>query len=88
MSRLKEAIDRFFSRGKPREIKATVNPQKEGISIVVDTTHKEGEKTIDLGCLGTFEHQPDGTVIFTSSDNPRVKEARVEKPRGRGIQSN
>jgi hypothetical protein len=79
MSRLKEV----FNRIKPKKIRAEVDPQEEMISIVVDTTHEEGEERVDLGNLGTFKHQPDGNVVFTS-DNPRVKGTHVGRLHRKG----
>ena len=86
MSNLHELMHRFLGRKRhPAKTETSVNPAEEMITVVVDPTQKKDATSkdatsVDLGNLGTFEHQLGGTVIYRSPDNPnpRVKAVLVE----------
>ena len=81
MANLHELISGFLGRKRPTtQTEIGVNPAEEIITVVVDPTPEGDATSVDLGDLGTFEHQLDGTVIYRSPDNPnpRVKAVLVE----------
>lgn len=78
MANLHELISGFLGRKRPTaQTEIRVNPAEEMMTVVVDSTPDKSAPYVNLGDLGTFEHQADGTVVFRASDNPRVKAVQV-----------